>query len=270
MKNIHLLPTGKPSRIHKIFDNSFVYSLNPVSETSMFNTRPQNIYITNDEKPTIDNWCYGMDGIFQYKGKINLPDIELPKKIILTTDQDLIKDGVQTIDDEFLNWFVKNPNCQEVEIKRNYLGSKCLKCGFIENHDEIGTEDCPKCHNITYEHLYKNKIIIPQEEPKLIKCYCGHTTYCDCGPIEEKQETLEEAAKDFIENTMKYSFNSLETKTFSNKLLKCVDFGAMWQAERMYSKEDVIQKILDFRFQCNSDSTRKEVEEWFKQFKKKK
>jgi hypothetical protein len=22
------------------------------------------------------------------------------------------------------------------------------------------------------------------------KCYCGHTTYCDCGPEEPKQETL--------------------------------------------------------------------------------
>ena len=23
-----------------------------------------------------------------------------------------------------------------------------------------------------------------KEEPKQIKCYCGHTTYCDCGQIE--------------------------------------------------------------------------------------
>jgi len=36
----------------------------------------------------------------------------------------------------------------------------------------------------------KYKIIIPQEEHKQeTKCYCGHTTYCDCGPQEEpKQE----------------------------------------------------------------------------------
>ncbi len=38
------------------------------------------------------------------------------KKIILTTDQDLIKDGVQAIDDEFLEWFVKNPSCEYVPI----------------------------------------------------------------------------------------------------------------------------------------------------------
>jgi hypothetical protein len=28
-------------------------------------------------------------------------------------------------------------------------------------------------------------------EPKQIKCYCGHTTMCDCSPLEEpKQETI--------------------------------------------------------------------------------
>jgi flavorubredoxin len=37
-------------------------------------------------------------------------------KIILTTDGDLIKDGVQSIDDEFLEWFVENPSCEEVEV----------------------------------------------------------------------------------------------------------------------------------------------------------
>ena len=38
---------------------------------------------------------------------------------------------------------------------------------------------------------------------KQIKCYCGHTTYCDCGPLEEpKQETLEEAAERLIYRTI--------------------------------------------------------------------
>jgi hypothetical protein len=39
------------------------------------------------------------------------------KKIILTTDQDLIKDGVQAIDDEFLKWFCsKNGEVNFVEV----------------------------------------------------------------------------------------------------------------------------------------------------------
>jgi len=34
----------------------------------------------------------------------------------------------------------------------------------------------------------QSKYVEPKQETK---CYCGHTTYCDCGPLEEpKQETL--------------------------------------------------------------------------------
>ena len=29
----------------------------------------------------------------------------------------MIQNGVQAIDDKFLEWFVKNPSCEEVEIK---------------------------------------------------------------------------------------------------------------------------------------------------------
>ena len=43
----------------------------------------------------------------QYSSKQNV--------IILTTDQDLIADGIQSIDDEFLEWFVKNPSCEYVD-----------------------------------------------------------------------------------------------------------------------------------------------------------
>lgn len=42
------------------------------------------------------------------------------KKIILTTDQDLIKDDVQTIDDDFLEWFVKNPSYEVVLITNDF------------------------------------------------------------------------------------------------------------------------------------------------------
>jgi len=38
--------------------------------------------LVSDEEIEIDDWCYGMDGIFQYKGKVNIPDIYLPNKII--------------------------------------------------------------------------------------------------------------------------------------------------------------------------------------------
>ena len=59
--------------------------------------------------------------------------------VILTTNNLLIKDGVQAIDDEFLQWFVKNPSCEEVDTRRVANG--------VANH------------KLTYEY----KIIIPKE-----------------------------------------------------------------------------------------------------------
>ncbi len=181
-----------------------------------------NIYITSDEEIKVGD-CYLT---FTNKEVMGQPrkcedanwNFSFCKKIILTTDQDLIKDGVQAIDDEFLKWFVKNPSCEWVDVKRNYLGSKCLKCGFIENHDEVDTEDCPKCHNTTYEHLYNNKIIIPQEERE------RGITITDVSKKEEpKQETLEEAAQKYLNE--KYQKGSYLGNLFIA--------GAKWHKERM-------------------------------------
>jgi hypothetical protein len=67
------------------------------------------------------------------------------KKTILTTDTELIKDGVQPIPENFLVWFVNNPSCEYVQVEINY---KKFKKG-----------------NITLSNCYE--LIIPKE----IKCY---------------------------------------------------------------------------------------------------
>ena len=147
-------------------------------------------------------------------------------KVILTTNKSLIKDGVQEIDDEFLEWFVKNPSCEFVKI---YY--KCDKSGcFLKEWNNCCKEAKPVLtlfaeNESKAKYFRGQEIIIPQEEPK--------------------QETIEEVAKDFIENTMKYSFNSLETKTQANRMLKCIEFGAKWQEKRMYSEEEVRKAIQE-------------------------
>lgn len=87
----------------------------------------------------------------------------------------------------------------------------------------------------------------------------------------KKIKTVEEAGKDFIENSMKFSFNSLETRTQANRMLKCIEFGAKYQAERMYSEEEAIKKIIDyvdFQFNANGELD-SEIKKWFNAFKKK-
>ena len=81
----------------------------------------------------------------------------------------------------------EKPKPVEIEIELN-----------IHGHD-IGLTE------IEFKEWLENggllyKIIIPKEESK-IKCYCGHTTYCDCEPLEEhKQETLEEYIEEVTKN----------------------------------------------------------------------
>jgi hypothetical protein len=81
------------------------------------------------------------------------------------------------------------------------------------------------------------------EEPKQIKCYCGHTTTCDCSPLEPKQLTLKEAAERMYPETF-VSIFTLRDKVDKNKERRKIFIeGANYQAERMYSEEEVIKIV---------------------------
>lgn len=157
------------------------HDIKPVKEALGNNV---NIYITNDEEIKEGEYqLYNPLGNFDNskvsKAERLLQNDGRRKKIILTTDQDLIKDGVQTIDDEFLEWFVKNPSCEEVETK------------LVEFEVDMGLgESC-----IEYGNYYK--IIIPEEEVcslceknVLIDGICKECTELICKPfsVVEKQE----------------------------------------------------------------------------------
>jgi hypothetical protein len=103
MKNLHLLPTDKP-RLLINWEKDLCYKSKPYLMKGT-----QNIYITSEEKIKGGDWIYSnvYDKIYQATeiaiyfhatgdNKNNW------RKIILTTDQDLINNGIQAIDDEFL------------------------------------------------------------------------------------------------------------------------------------------------------------------------
>lgn len=131
MKNIHILPTKKPSIPSRLFykERELIFS----KDYHVFNG--VNIYITSDEEIKDSDWVYSeaRNTLLKVKSKTKTSvgtlliedDIITPleinevdcKKIILTTDQDLIKDGVQAIDDEFLEGFCsKNGKVDFVEV----------------------------------------------------------------------------------------------------------------------------------------------------------
>ena len=144
MKNIHILPTDKESRL---WTNNLKRRL--VLDEFPFHhptNIAKNIYITSDEGIKEGDWHFKNDKMVT---KSHIID-NTCKKIILTTDQDLINDGVQSIDDEFLEWFVKNPSCEFVEV---------IKDLFQVNQNN------PVLKGST-ALVKQHKIIIPQEEPK--------------------------------------------------------------------------------------------------------
>jgi hypothetical protein len=122
MKNVHVLLTDKPSKFYSIDGKHKLANSTMAMDwyISSAGYKPHNIYITNYEEIKEGDYMYDFEenDIIQ---RSNFSDIngyvkKYCVKVILTTDQDLIADGVQHIDDEFLEWFVKNPSCEEVEV----------------------------------------------------------------------------------------------------------------------------------------------------------
>ena len=141
MKNVHVISTDKPSRLSILNSGKLDFGAEIMSSS---NSKPQHIYITSNEEIKEGDWYYYFGHIINYECDEHTLTPNC-KKIILTTDQDLIKDGVQSIDDEFLQWFVKNPSCEEVEVNS------------IETNPD---------YKSNWENRFTYEIIIPKEEPK--------------------------------------------------------------------------------------------------------
>jgi hypothetical protein len=195
--------------------------------------------------------------------------------IILTTNKLLIKDGVQAIDDKFLEWFVKNPSCDEIEVKMNQ-----------GRYFDYGG-------NVHITNAYK--IIIPKEEhkqelpkteidwsgfPKSTQKKVGFTELNIINDwleengdpeiakqVEEearelcKQETLEEASERF-------------SKQGSWQCPVSFEKGAEWkqqQNNKLYSEKDIMNALHSVELKYNRDFTKiyEGVLEYLKQFKKK-
>jgi hypothetical protein len=253
MKNIHILPTDKPSRIRIGNNGNFVFGLMQNSITSKNDSYTnQNIYITSDEYIGLS---YYLDGNLIRKGVIDDKQYwevrKDYKKIILTDNPYLIKNGVQAIDDEFLQWFVKNPSCERVEVKE-------------KQHFEA---DKSKRINPLNGVYYSYKIIIPKEERKYFDCQgIIKEGICFCNRAEAKQETLEEAAEKWHDSTE-------ENKGFPK--IKAFKEGAKWQeqnSDKKYSEEEVRELFNhykeEFSIYRNLQILNVQFEEWFEQFKK--
>lgn len=78
-----------------------------------------------------------------------------------------------------------------------------------------------------------------------------------------KVETLEEAAE--REASLFYEKGSLDWNKYRQVFIE----GAKWQMDRSYSEEEVLELLVEMNQWPTTFNGVEEVEEWFKQFKKK-
>jgi hypothetical protein len=294
MKNIYLIKTDKPSRLYLQSNNELQLRTNIIRTSEDYLGTNQHIYITNSEKPKARDWVlgdfpdnpigkviskYGQEFTVQSLNgdKYGLAEYD-SKKIILTTDPDLIKEGIQSINDEFLQWFVKNPSCEMVEV-------------VFSNRGITGIEKILKTFG-------EYKIILPQEEPKQETLEEAAEQFAnDCTLVSEaaayeafiagakfqaqrmytdvleepKQLTVEEVAEKYclinnipIDQMIVKNDRSCEFETPITMFIK----GAKFQAERMYSEEEVHQIIESYQNIMENNPVHTSYNKWFSQFKK--
>ena len=199
------------------------------------------------------------------------------KKIILTDNKDLIADGVQAIDDEFLEWFIENPSCEEVEIDcRLTIKENGIQELMKDEYYQKFPEELPNCVFINHY-----KIIIPKEEPKpihqqIIDIVGGEERFREIAKIkpihpkvfsekgnelffdekgylikeELERGTIVDALKQVIDDKLKqetiddFIKEYQKDKTYwtinekDNEAIN-MKIGAKWQQEQLYSKEEV-------------------------------
>jgi hypothetical protein len=270
MKNIHLIPTEKPSRIVKNTNNQIKLTIQTLPKDLELGCYPQYIYITSDKEVKEGGWHFNL-ALNLVEKTTSFHNGLLCEKIILTTDQDLIADGVQAIDDEFLEWIVKNPSCQ-------YGGYKDIDWGkIITSKEEPKQERVCNCGLKESEHNVRHPFI-PREEPKQEK-------------LEETTEInltrlcyYDKRNPDFqIKEEYGYDKEEVEaTGNFSKKDCACDNcfYGRsklteqlIWQQERMYTEEEVgelVYKIMgEYANKKNIFFKGDLINNLFEQFKKK-
>jgi hypothetical protein len=278
MKNIHVISTDKPSRL--VLSNNSILSIIAESNYNFSHIKSVHIYITSDEEIKDGDWFISL-----YSNSIQREltldwtlNKDAYKKIILTTDQDLIKDGIQSIDNEFLEWFVKNPDCEYVEVKSQIVINYSFPRSVYYKYEIIIPQE-EKC-TCEVGHPYNNLCCkvhgsIPKEEPKP-HSFCETPdekctmNYCDENGCQNRKRYLVEPHE---QETLEEIIDKVSVK--EAKDLDLFLKGVKWQQEQdknKFSEEEVLDLIAGFvdgRHPNIRFIPFKEIKEWFEQFKKK-
>ena len=182
MKNVHLLQTEtSPAKLQLDRDYGTLTIWDEPCVSNGQDFVGANLYITSNEEIQIDEWCFEIYNrestavaprfidennntwwLRQINMNVSADDANC-KKIILTTDPRLIKDGVQALDDEFLEWFIKNQK-REIPIitttvnnESHYttnIGFESWRKETPEQERSYSEEDLRECWKAAFEESF--------------------------------------------------------------------------------------------------------------------
>jgi hypothetical protein len=259
------------------------------------------LFITSDEEIK-DRDCWVTNGEEVFKP---LDDYSLEyannywEKIILTTDSTLIADGVQPINNTFLEWFVKNPSCEWVEVGYGWIrlaetDNEGYWVSIPDKQFEMQQEEAKQdtleeaAHKMLSDYGIKSmgqSIGVLEVKKLMVKMANWQQEQEKNNYSEEEVEMNEELSWDLAKESFKESegrepdINDTErgellvVSSLQEGILK----GAKWQAERMYSEEDMMfayEQGTRLALISQSSLALQKGEfptpkQWFEQFKKK-
>jgi hypothetical protein len=213
MGNIQLMKTSEPSDlllcIKSYVENEGSYAENSdtignfrigvgkYANKSFYNN--QQMYITDNSEIKEGDWCYNsITNKIYIKLKGNVA-FAYEYKIILTTDQYLIKDGVQVIDNKFLQWFINNSSCRNVDIEKEK----------ITLGDVAGTNYIDFKYNIVIPKDYK----VFEVETRVSEVEYSE----DLSKLIKEFNLLNDKLNDYISNNPQQFYKELEAYNKKNK-----------------------------------------------------
>ncbi len=142
MKNIYLLPTEKESRLFENLLGKLVLTKEYFKNSDILQNR--HIYITSSDPIKKGDWMVYINQYLTQTKVLKCDDtsildildvdrLDIARKIILSTDPDLKKDGIGFIDDNnFLKWFINNSDINYIDIKKEKIDLSDL--GYYDIH----------------------------------------------------------------------------------------------------------------------------------------
>jgi hypothetical protein len=247
----------------------------------------KNLYKIEDELYIVDNteeinkdtkicWCINTSNneVVLHQGVLPAYHYKYYKKIIMTTNTSINllcgcgkncgakESGIQAIDDDFIEWFVNNPSCDEVEVGYGWIrltetDNEGYWVSIPDKQFEMQQEE-PK-QETTLEEAAENKYM---QGVYII----NGIDICELSRECFIEGAKSDAAKDYWYAKWQQQDSSKDTADYIDKNLVQALVEVAKQNPTVYSEEEVIaftQWMYDYKGDINK------VEELLKQFKKK-